>query len=259
MTKRPAIIAVISALALLLLFSLSGIAVVKAQEEEAKVSASMNSYYYFPGERAYIDVSLQLPEAMRGDTIDLDLLVYPSANTRSNLASFIEGTRRYPIIRRTLETIPPGGEWSGKEYEVDLNALGFRPGVYPFEVRVLQDGEPVSSDYSFLVIMDPGGGYPLNLSLLWSLDFLPAFDAQGNELDSGLASSCSSSTSESGFLYALANVLKQTPEVPSSMVLPYSTYQDCLQVIMPTVTPRTARRKSCKSWRRCSSKARSIL
>jgi Family of unknown function (DUF6049) len=231
MIRRSAIISAIATLLFLSLFSYIVGSPARAQEEGAKVSASMKSFFYQPGERAYLDVDLQVPETMRTDAVDLDLLVYSSASTRSNLAAFKEGMRRYPIIRRTLDSIPPEGDLTGKEYEVDLNAPGFRPGVYPFEVRILQDGKPVASDYNFLVIMDPGAGYPLNLSLLWPLDFTPAFDAQGNNLDNGLVTACSSSGSEKGFLYTLTKTIKQTPEVPSSMVLPYSTYQDLASLV----------------------------
>lgn len=226
MIGRPLKVCLISALLILLLFPFTGRPGAVAQEEGAKVSASMNAYYYAPGGRAYLDVDLDLPPRVRGDTISLDLLIYPSAITRSYLASFREEVHRYPIARRTLETIPPEAEWTDKEYEIDLNALGLPAGVYPFEVRLTQDGEKLAYDYNFLVIMGPGGGYPLNLSLLWTLDFLPTYDAQGNELDGGLAAACSSSPSETGFLYALAKVLKRTPEVRSNMILPGTTYQD---------------------------------
>jgi hypothetical protein len=74
--------------------------------------------------------------------------------------------------------------------------------------------------------MNPDVGYPLNLALLWMLDFLPATDAQGNDLDAGLAAACSSNPSETGFLYALTETLQRFPKVHSSMVAPYTTYQD---------------------------------
>ncbi len=197
-----------------------------AQEEVATVSASMNSFYYLPGEQAYLAVDLELPQAARTDDIDLEFIVYPSANTRSSLASFREGARRYAIVRRDLETIPPESEPMDKMYEVDLKKLGLPVGVYPFEVRLTRGGEALSSDYNFLVIMDPAAGYPLNLALLWTLDFLPSTDAQGSELDAGLATACSSSPSGTGFLNALSGVMKTRPEVRSSIVLPGSTYHD---------------------------------
>ncbi|MEW6554028.1 MAG: DUF6049 family protein [Actinomycetota bacterium] len=197
-----------------------------AQENVAGVSARMNAFYYGPGDRAYLDVDLELSVAARADDLYLELLVYPPASMRSQLASFREGTRRYAMVTRDLETITPESEWTNKMYEVDLNSLGLKAGVYPFEVRLLQDGETISADQNFLVIMDPAAGLPLNLSTLWSMDFLPYTDAQGNELDTGLASACSSSPDEPGFLYGLVQAMKKTPEVRSNLVLANATYDD---------------------------------
>jgi len=45
-------------------------------------------------------------------------------------------------------------------YEVDLKAMGLPAGVYPFDVRLLQEGEYLSTDQNFLVIVDPTAGYP---------------------------------------------------------------------------------------------------
>jgi len=199
---------------------------VRAQEGEVSVSASMNAYYYTPGEKAYLDVEMELPEEKREATVRLDLLIYSSASTRSYLASFREGVSRYPSIRQSLETISPGKEWTNTLYEIDLNRLGLSAGVYPIETRVTQEGEILASDLNYLVIMNPGSGYPLNLVLLWMLDFLPAADAQGNDLDSGLAAACSSSLTEPGFLYALTKILQRYPEVQTSLVLPGMTYRD---------------------------------
>jgi hypothetical protein len=111
-------------------------------------------------------------------------------------------------------------------YEIDLDALGLRTGVYPFDTKLYRNGEEAASDANFIVIMDPAAGYPLNLSLLWTMDFLPSHDMQGNDLDGGLATACSSSTSETGFLSALAKVMKKTPEVPSTMIFPRSTFEN---------------------------------
>lgn len=197
-----------------------------AQEELATLSASMNSYSYLPGERAYVDVDLELSGEARTSKLYLELLLYPSASTRSQLSAFREGTKRHVIVRRTLETIPPDSEWTDKMYEVDLKTMGLNAGVYPFEVRLLREGEVVAADANFLVIMDPTAGYPLNLSLLWTTDFLPSTDALGNDLDTGLASACSSSTDGSGFLYNLFKTMKKTPEVRGSLVLPAATYAD---------------------------------
>jgi hypothetical protein len=218
--------AFISIFFLALVFSPAAMRRAPAQEETAWVSASMKSYYHLPGERAYLHLELALPETLKNKAVDIDLLIYSSATTRSYLATFNGGTRRYPIIRRTLETIPAGGEWSGREYELDLQALGLRTGVYPFEIRLSQGGKTLASDHNYLVVMDPSAGYPLNLCLLFNLSFPPAYDAQGNSLDGSLASACSSSPSENGFLYSLASALKQAPDVSTSMVIPYTTYQD---------------------------------
>jgi len=197
-----------------------------AQDEVAGISASMNSFYYAPGDQAYLDVELELSGAARTADIRLEFLVYPSAITRSSLASFREGTRRYVLARRILETIPPEEEYTNKLYEIDFRELGLSTGVYPFETRLVREGEVLSTDENFLVIKDPGNGYPLDLSLLWSLDYLPAENAQGSDLDTGLSAACSSSSSQPGFMYSLARVMKRTPEVGSSIVMSSATYED---------------------------------
>jgi hypothetical protein len=226
MTARRLMIMLLVCVAMLFSLPWAGGTKTAAQDEVAGISASMNSFYYAPGDLAYLDVELELSGAARTAAITLEFLVYPSATTRSSLASFREGTRRYVLARRTLETIPPDAEWTDKLYEIDLRALGLQTGVYPFEARLVRGGEVLSTDQNFLVIKDPANGYPLNLSLLWSLDYLPAEDAQGSDLDTGLTTACSSSSSQPGFLYSLAKVMKKTPEVGSSMVISSATYED---------------------------------
>ncbi len=197
-----------------------------AQEPATKVTARMNSFYYQPGAQAYLDLRLELPEGDREETLYLELLIYPSATTRSSLAAFRSGTRRKPIVWRDLETISREDGWTDKMYVLDLATMGLPPGVYPFEVRVSGGGDTVASDSNFLVIMDPAAGYPLNLSLLWTFDFLPPADAQGNALDGALAAACSASESDVGYIYALTKALKKFSSVSTSLVIPGSTYEE---------------------------------
>ncbi|MDY6794735.1 MAG: DUF6049 family protein [Actinomycetota bacterium] len=226
MIRRILVILSITILTFLLVPSSGGGRKARAQDEGATISSYMNAYYYQPGEQAYLDVDMELPEESGDSSVRLDLLIYSSATTRSYLSSFREEPNRYPIYRRRLEIISPEEEWTDKLYEIDLGELGFSQGVYPFEVRATQVGKTLANDYNYLVIMAPEAGYPLNLSLLWTLDFLPLTDAQGNELDTGLYAACSSSSSETGFLYALTEAMRRSPEVLSNMVLPYTTYED---------------------------------
>ncbi len=197
-----------------------------AREDTADISVAMNAFYYAPGERAYLDVDLELSGEARTTDIQLDLRIYPAATTRSQLSSFREGTRRPAIFRRSLETIKPDSRWVDKMYEIDLAMLGLGGGVYPFEVRLLGAGEVIKSDQNYLVIMDPASGYPLNLSLLWTLDFLPRRDALGGDLDGELAAACSSAPEKPGFLYALTRAMKKTPEVRGNMVVCEATWRD---------------------------------
>jgi hypothetical protein len=236
MMRRILMMIILLALLPLLLFSPSGGREAEAQEGEVSISASMNAYYYTPGEQAYLDVDMELPDEVRDATVRLDLLIYSSASTRSYLASFREEVSRSPSIRQSLEVIYPGEEYTDTLYELDLNRLGLSAGVYPIETRLTQGGETLASDFNYLVIINPEIGYPLNLALLWMLDFLPATDAQGNDLDAGLAAACSSDPSETGFLYALTEMLARFPDVHSSMVAPYTTYQD-LEMLAETRGP----------------------
>ncbi len=190
----------------------------------------MNAFFYQPGGQAYLDVHLELPGSERTETLYLELLIYPNATTRSSLAAFRNGTRRRPIAWRDLETIDPDQGWTDKMYELDLAAMGLPSGVYPFEVRISAAGDTLAADSNFLVIMDPASGYPLNLSLLWTLDFLPPTDAQGNALDSALAAACSSSETDTGYVYALARALRRFPSVSTSLAIPGSTYEDLLRL-----------------------------
>ena len=226
MKARRLTATLLACLIMLLSLPYAGGTHLQAQDNTAAISASMNSFYYVPGDLAYLDVELELSGDARTDNIYLELLFYPSATTRSSLASFREGTRRYVLARRTLETISPDEEYTNKLYEIDFSRLGLRTGVYPFEVRLTRGGEVLAADQNFLVIKDPANGYPLNLSLLWTLDFLPPNDALGNDLDTGLATACSSSSTQPGFLYSLAKAMKRTPEVGSCVVIPPTTYDD---------------------------------
>ena len=197
-----------------------------AQEGVADISVAMSALFYAPGERAYLDVDLELSGEARTSDIELVLQVYPSATTRSQLSSFREGARRRSIYRHSLETIRTGAQWVDKMFEIDLAMLGLTPGVYPFEVRLLRAGEVIGSDHNFLVIVDPSQGYPLNLSMLWTLDFLPARDALGAGFDGELAAACSCGPADTGFLCALTRAMRKTPEVSGNLVVCAATWED---------------------------------
>jgi len=209
----------------LLLFPFLRVSSAAAEAEGISVSASMTSYFYAPGDKAHLAVNLQLPEA-RENSLSLDLLLYSALSTRSQLASFREGKHRSAMVTQQLETIGTKTEWNNKEYIVDLDEFGLESGVYPFEVTLSQQGEKLASSYNFLVIMRATAGKPLNLSPLWTIDFLPPSNAQGSTVDTALAGACSSSSQESGFLYALMKSLKQAGETTSNLILPRSTHED---------------------------------
>ncbi len=237
MTARRRRIPALGLPLLLLFFLLPVSPPAPAQEPTPAVSACMSSFCYTTGDPVYLDVSIDSLPASREASIKLELRIYPRAVTRSYLASFREQGKHYPLTQITLDTIPPEGGWDGERYAIDLETLGLPGGVYPFEVRAIQAGEVLSSDRNYLVIMDSDFGYPLNLSLLWTLDFLPSSDAKGDPLDGGLAAACSASASEAGFLYSLTQVQKNTPEVPSSMAIPCATYQNLESLAAAAANP----------------------
>lgn len=199
-----------------------------AQETEAAVLATPGSFYYLPGETLFLDVDLQVPPDMLPGEFSLQLLLYSRAITRSYLASFRQGDRMYPLRRHTLATFDLEEERSAMSFELQPGSLGISQGVYPFEVRLLWEGDEVASDRNFLVVMNPEIGYPLNLSLLWTLDFLPGTDALGNPLDGGLAAACS--PSDQGFLHSLVDTLTERPAMASTLVLPVFTYQELVRL-----------------------------
>ena len=98
MTRRCLMTLVVSALFFLLLIPAAGGRHAVAQNDVTSLSASMNSFYYVPGDQAYLDVDLKLSDEAREGDIRLEFLVYSSANTRSSLASFRENTRRLSLI-----------------------------------------------------------------------------------------------------------------------------------------------------------------
>lgn len=197
----------------------------RAQEAGVAVLAHTASYAYAAGEKVNLEVDLTVPVDLRDEDLILELLVYSTAVTRSYLASFREESRRYPLFTRRLATIKPEDELGHRTFEIDPSSLGLRAGVYPYEVRLRKSGKTLGSDQNFLVLMSPDAGYPLNLSLLWTLDFLPARDALGNTLDGGLAAACSSSSQAPGFLYSLVKTLEARPELRSSFVIPPYIFQ----------------------------------
>ncbi|WP_287152670.1 DUF6049 family protein [Candidatus Solincola tengchongensis] len=206
------------------LFPLTSPTKATAQEVGATVLANTDSFYYLPGETALLQVELQIPADMLPGEFALQLQLYSPAITRSYLGSFRRGAELYPLVTRKLTTLTPAESRSAMSFALEPSALGLTPGIHPYEVRLLREGEVVGKDRNFLVIMKPETGYPLNLSLLWTLDFLPSTDARGNLLDGGLAAACSST--EPGFLYSLLEILNERPGMASSLVLPVFIYQE---------------------------------
>lgn len=232
MRKRPPALSRLTAMFLLLLAVSSVLLPTEAgaQEPKAVVSAATESFYYLPGETIFLQVDLGVPPDMLSEKLEVQFLLYSSAITRSYLASFREARRRYPLLTRRLATLTPETEKNTLSFQLDPGSLGLSSGVFPYEVRLVREGEVIGSDRNFLVIMKPDFGYSLNLSLLWTLDFLPTTDAQGNLLDGGLAAACSSSSSEPGFLYSLIQTLRNRPGMASSLVLPLFIYQELVNI-----------------------------
>ena len=199
-----------------------------AQEAEASVLANPSSFYYLPGETILLQVDLRIPENMLPGDFSLQILLYSPAVTRSYLESFRNGTETHPLLTRKLTSFTPGEAQSTMSFALDPSALGLAPGIHPYEIRLSREGEVVGKDRNFLVIMRPETGYPLNLSLLWTLDFFPATDARGNPLDGGLAAACS--PTEPGFLYSLLDTLGERPAMASSLVVPVFIYQELVKL-----------------------------
>ncbi|MDI6874751.1 MAG: DUF6049 family protein [Actinomycetota bacterium] len=199
-----------------------------AQEISATVLSSPGSFYYLPGETLFLQVDLQIPADMLPGEFTLQLLLYSPAITRSYLDSFRRGAELYPLFTRRLTSFAPGEGRNTMSFALEPSALGLAPGIYPYEMRLVREGEVVGKDRNFMVIMKPETGYPLNLSLLWTLDFLPTTDASGNPLDGGLAAACSST--EPGFFYSLLETLSERPAMASSLVLPLFVYQELVNL-----------------------------
>lgn len=196
-----------------------------ARQGEVFLSAQTGAFSYTTGQVISLHVELGLTEELRSRKMDLELHLYPSALTRSYLASFRGNPRRSPILTRKLGTITPQEQTSRFTFELDPSSMGVTAGIYPFEVRLVDEGEVLGSDRSYLVIMRPDAGYPLNLSLIWTLDFLPPLDALGNPLDGSLNDACSASPSDPGFLYSLVMTLLGRPNMRSTLVVPVFVYQ----------------------------------
>lgn len=228
--RRPSSAPHILLASILIILSLCPPCGAAAQEATVTVSAYTTSYAYTAGEKVGLEVDLSVPVELRDKDLTVELLVYSTAITRSYLASFREETRRYPLFTRKLATIKPEEELGHRSYEIEPSSWGLRTGVYPYEVRLKRQGETVASDTNFLVIMSPDAGYPLNLSLLWTLDFLPPQDALGNTLDGSLAAACSPSQQAPGFLFSLMKTLEDRPALRSSIVIPPFIYQQLVNM-----------------------------
>lgn len=225
MTARRVLLAALSASLVFLLFPSMGTVRAPAQETRAGVSVTTGAFSYTAGDNISLKIDLSLTDDLLSQELELRILVYSSALTRSYLASFREDGRRNPVVSRTLTYFTPTERTHQELLEINPRSLGMVSGVYPFEVRLLRDGETVASDRSFLVIMNRETGYPLNLSILWTLDFLPPRDAQGNVLDGALAAACTPS-SEAGYLYSLVQTLLAEPEVRTSLAIPRFIYEE---------------------------------
>lgn len=215
-----------------------------SQSEETRISVIPDKFFYQPGETAYLRVEITRPEGTPLDDAALLLRLYPSADTRSHLQSFREGCRSYAVFTKRLETLDGESEWESKTFELQLSSLGLSSGVYPFEVRVEKGGETLASDTGFLVIMDPQVGYPLDVVLLWTIDYLPVTDAVGASLDSGLSASCTETPEKKGFLDALVTVLKANPEVKSNLVVPPFIMSDLAGLAETEVQAETGEEES---------------
>jgi len=226
MTARKASGVILFALLFPLLFPVLGPAPASAQEAKVGISVTTGAFAYTAGENISLKVDLALTEDLLSQNLELRILIYSSALTRSYLASFREEGRRNPVISRTLGSFVATERTWQENFEMNPRQLGMVSGVYPFEVRLTHNGEALASDRSFLVIMNQDGGYPLNLSILWTLDFLPSLDAQGNVLDGALATACSPSPPETGYLYSLVQTLLAEPEARTSMAIPRFIYEE---------------------------------
>ncbi len=199
-----------------------------SQEAPASVLSVPGSFYYPPGETVLLQVDLQIPQDLLPGEFSLQLSLFSPAITRSYLDSFRRGKEVYPLQTRRLAAFSPEEGRSTMSFALDPSSLNLSPGIHPYEVRLVREGEVVGRDRNFLVIMKPEIGYPLNVSLLWTLDFLPPSDALGNPLDGGLETACS--PAGPGFLYSLLKTLGERTAMSSSLVLPAFLYQEMVRI-----------------------------
>lgn len=141
---------------------------------------------YQPGE----PVSLTLRLEPDGQPLagDLVLAIYPAASPLDP-----DSFSREPLKEITIEEGVRLDEAASLDFSTGLDELQAGQGGYPVKVSLRQDGEEMLSGTSWLAVIEPGQGEPLDLVLVWTVGSPPLKNAQGEFFSDSLLKRCQAS------------------------------------------------------------------
>lgn len=177
-----------------------------AAAAQSSISVSTDKLVYFGGDDVVFDIILDSGD--QNISGDLVLEVYPPS---SPLASDIYSGESLARIE-----IDGAYELNGQDSistTVTDSDLDLEPGGYPVKVSLGDAGGEQLSGTTWISFVEPDGGAPMDLVLLWAVGSPPQRDAQGVFENTGLLERCDSSAQTSGNLLQHLEIAQKYPGV----------------------------------------------
>jgi len=166
-----------------------------ARESQFKVSFYTDAYWYKPGGRARIFVTIDNKSQQTSEDVSIRLRLHSPNSSRADLDAVLEGkprkSYRYTETLRRGISLKPGK--SSFKFDFDLSRVRLWDGVFPLSIEALKDGSVTDSATSTMVVMsdqDPRSTVPLKLSTVFDMLEPPHRGPDGKFQDEGLAAEC---------------------------------------------------------------------
>ena len=183
-----------------------------AQQPQVKVTFYTDAYWYKPGGKARLSVTLENMSQQTLEGVAIRLRVHSPNGSRADLDAALEGKprrsyRHTETLKRGI-SLKPGK--SNYRFGIDLSKLRLWDGVFPLSVEVLKDGSVADSAISTLVVMsdqNPQSTFPLKLSIVFDMLEPPHRAPDGTFSDNGLATECYPGGRSPGWYTSIADAV----------------------------------------------------
>ncbi|MBK5092328.1 MAG: hypothetical protein JJE48_02285 [Actinobacteria bacterium] len=195
-------------------FMMTSAGAAPAEQEQIKVTFYTDAYWYRPGDKARLSVTLENKSQQTIENVSIRLRLHSPNSSRAGLDAVLEGkprkSYRYTETLKRGISLKPGK--SNFKFDLDSSKVRVWDGVFPLSVEALEEGSVADSFTSTLVIMsdqNPQSTVPLKLSLVFDMLEPPHRAPDGDFSDNGLADECYPGGRNPGWYTTIADEMEK--------------------------------------------------